>query len=167
MAKKLNKVPKQKLLSKKVKKENKKLITKLISIIENTYASFGYQIKVIEVHILKKHITFAIAIAMGTKVEKIIKLDKDIALAVSAPTGIVDIHTVPGRDLVYIDVSKGIFFRKEGKFKIIRINNEAQAQVIRESEFYYDFKMLIRLILFKLGDLFYWLESKVPMKPTN
>jgi DNA segregation ATPase FtsK/SpoIIIE-like protein len=166
MSKKPNKISKQKVLTKKERIENKKLITKLIFVIEGCYASFGYQVKVVEVHVLEKIITFAIAIPMGTKIEKILKLDKDIALAISSPTGTVDIHTVPGRDLIFIDVPKGNFFRQKGKFKIIRIHDEAKEQVVRESEFYHDFKMLLRYILFKLGDLFYWLESKIPRKPT-
>lgn len=156
----------KKIFTKKERAENKKLITKLIFIIEATYSSFGHRVKVVEVYIGEKAINFGLSIEIGTKVEKILKLDKDIALAISSPTGTVDIHTVPGRDLIFIDVPKGNFFRQKGKFKIIRIHDEAKEQVVRESEFYHDFKMLLRFILFKLGDLFYWLESKIPRKPT-
>lgn len=152
-------------LTKREKVENKKLIHRLISIIENTYASFGRQVKVVEVHIWDEYISFAIAITVGTKVEKITSLDKDIALAISSPTGTVDIHSVPGRDLIYIDVPKGKTRFKKGKYKIIKIYKEVSTPVVRESEFYHDFKMLLRVILIRLGNIFYWLESKVPRTP--
>lgn len=54
----------------------------------------------------------------------------------------------------------------EGKFKIIRIPTETKMETgkLMESEFYDDLKKLSRYILSKTGDLFYWLEEKVPRK---
>ena len=143
--------------------ENKKLIPKMIYIIEMTFASFGIQVKVVEVHVWDKFITFGIAITMGTKIDKILNLDKELSLALAAP-GMVDIHLEPGRDLIYIDVPKGKTKIPEDKFKIIRIPTESKLETgkLVESEFYDDLKKLVRYILSKLGDLFYWLESKIP-----
>ncbi len=41
----------KKIFTKKERTENKKLVTRLIFVIEGTYASFGHQVKVVEVFI--------------------------------------------------------------------------------------------------------------------
>jgi hypothetical protein len=82
-------------------------ILQTIEIVQMTYASFGYQVKVVEVEIQEKNYNLGLEICMGTKVDQIISLSKEVALALSSPTGKVDIHVVPGRDLIEIAVPRG------------------------------------------------------------
>jgi len=155
----------EKPLTKKEVATNKTFIPRLVSIIEMTYASFGIQVKVVEVHVRDKFITFGIEITMGTKIDKILKLDKELSLALAAP-GMVDIHLEPGRDLIYIDVPKGKTKLAEGKYKIIKIYQESKGETgkLTESEFYNDLKIFVRFVLIKIGSFFYWLEKKIPRR---
>lgn len=152
-------------LTKAEKAKNEKLISELILIIEMTYSSFGFQVKVVEVHIWDKIMTFAISIPMGTKIDKILSLDKELALATQSP-GRVKIHTIFGRDLIYIDVPKGKAKFEEGKYKVLKIYKEAGDVTgkLTESEFYNDLKIFVRFILIKIGSFFYWLEKKIPRR---
>lgn len=144
-----------------------KQILKTIEIVESTYASFGYQVKVVEVEIQEKYYKLGLEICMGTKVDQIISLSKEVALALSSPTGKVDIHMVPGRDLIEISVPRGKKYVPKGKYKIVEVYKEhgLESGKLQNSEFYQDLKMLVRFVLAKTGDFFYWLEQKVPRKP--
>lgn len=138
-----------------------------IEIVQMTYASFGYQVKVVEVEVQEKYYKLGLAICMGTKVDQIISLSKEIALALSSPTGKVDIHMIPGRDLIEIAVPRGKKSIPKGKFKIIEVYKEhgLESGKLHDSEFYQDIKMFVRFLLSKTGDFLYWLEQKVPRKP--
>ncbi len=155
----------EKPMTKKEISTNKTLIPRLVSIIEMTYASFGYQVKVVEVHIHDKNITFGIVITAGTKIDKILGLDKELALALQSP-GKVKIHMTFGRDLINIDVPRGRVKLSEGKYKIIKIYQESKDVTgkLTESELYNDLKIFVRFVLIKIGSFFYWLEKKIPRR---
>lgn len=142
-------------------------ILKTIEIVQMTYASFGYQVKVVEVEVQEKFYKLGLAICMGTKVDQIISLSKEVALALSSPTGKVNIHMVPGRDLIEIAVPRGKKYVPKGKYKIVEVCKDKglESGKLQSSEFYQDLKMLVRFLLSKTGDFFYWLEQKVPRKP--
>lgn len=75
------------------------------SIIEKTLESFGITARVAEVNLGPAVTQYALEIAMGTKLSKILSLSNDLALALAAPTGQIRIEApMPGRSLVGIEV---------------------------------------------------------------
>ena len=93
------------LSSQKLGKADRGDINKNIEIIQNTLGSFGIQAQVTEVHKGPAVTQYALSIAMGTKLSKIIALGSDLALALSAPQGQIRIEApIPGRDLVGIEI---------------------------------------------------------------
>lgn len=74
-------------------------------IIEDTLRSFNIGAQVVDISFGPTVIQYALKISVGTKVNKISNLNKDIALALAAPSGSVRIQTpIPGTSLVGIEV---------------------------------------------------------------
>jgi len=75
------------------------------AIIEQTLDSFGITARVVEVNWGPAVTQYAIEVALGTKLSKITALDRDLALALAAPTGAIRIEApIPGRSLVGIEL---------------------------------------------------------------
>jgi len=75
------------------------------SIIEKTLESFGVTARVVEVNLGPAVTQYAIEVALGTKLSKITALERDLALALAAPTGTIRIEApIPGRSLVGIEL---------------------------------------------------------------
>lgn len=75
------------------------------AVIERTLDSFGIRARVIEVNLGPAVTQYALEVALGTKLSKITALDRDLALALAAPTGQIRIEApVPGRSLVGIEL---------------------------------------------------------------
>ncbi len=75
------------------------------STIEKTLESFGIEAHVIEINMGPSVTQYAIELAIGTKLSKVIALQNDLALSLSAPTGQIRIEApIPGRNLVGIEV---------------------------------------------------------------
>lgn len=73
--------------------------------IEETLKSFGITAKVTEVNLGPAVTQYALEVALGTKLSKITALERDLALALSAPTGTIRIEApIPGRNLVGIEM---------------------------------------------------------------
>lgn len=73
--------------------------------IEKTLESFGITASVVEVNLGPAVTQYAIEVALGTKLSKITSLERDLALALSAPTGTIRIEApIPGRNLVGIEL---------------------------------------------------------------
>lgn len=73
--------------------------------IEKTLESFGVTASVVEVNLGPAVTQYAIEVALGTKLSKITSLERDLALALSAPTGTIRIEApIPGRNLVGIEL---------------------------------------------------------------
>ncbi len=71
--------------------------------IEQTLASFGITARVVEINYRPKDTEFCIEIALGTPVENVTRLNKDIAMALASPSGDVEILApLPGRQLIGI-----------------------------------------------------------------
>ncbi|HBP50803.1 MAG: translocase FtsK protein [Candidatus Shapirobacteria bacterium GW2011_GWE1_38_10] len=94
---------------KKIKKSDdprvgdKNLIPRNAAIIEQTLDSLGITARVAEVNYRPKDTEFCLEIALGTPLESITKLHKDVAMALASPTGDVDIEApIPGRSLIAI-----------------------------------------------------------------
>jgi S-DNA-T family DNA segregation ATPase FtsK/SpoIIIE len=74
-------------------------------IIEKTLESFGITARVVEVNLGPAVTQYALEVALGTKLSKITSLERDLALALSAPTGTIRIEApIPGRNLVGIEL---------------------------------------------------------------
>lgn len=73
--------------------------------IEETLESFGIRAKVVEVNLGPAVTQYALEVALGTKLSKITSLERDLALALAAPTGTIRIEApIPGRSLVGIEL---------------------------------------------------------------
>lgn len=73
--------------------------------IEKTLESFGIEAHVVEINQGPAVTQYAIELAIGTKLSKVLTLQNDLALALSAPTGQIRIEApIPGRNLVGIEV---------------------------------------------------------------
>jgi DNA segregation ATPase FtsK/SpoIIIE, S-DNA-T family len=87
------------------------------AIIEKTLESFGIDAKVVEVNLGPAVTQYALEVALGTKLSKITGLERDLALALAAPTGTIRIEApIPGRSLVGIELpnraAEFVSFRK-------------------------------------------------------
>lgn len=75
------------------------------AIIEQTLESFGVTARVVEVNLGPAVTQYALEVALGTKLSKITGLERDLALALAAPTGTIRIEApIPGRSLVGIEL---------------------------------------------------------------
>ncbi|MBX4205929.1 DNA translocase FtsK [Candidatus Microgenomates bacterium] len=75
------------------------------AVIEQTLESFGVTARVVEVNLGPAVTQYALEVALGTKLSKITGLDRDLALALAAPTGAIRIEApIPGRSLVGIEL---------------------------------------------------------------
>lgn len=73
--------------------------------IEKTLESFGIKATVVEINKGPAVTQYALEIALGTKLSKIMALSNDLALALAAPTGQIRIEApIPGRSLVGIEI---------------------------------------------------------------
>ena len=73
--------------------------------IEKTLESFGITARVVEVNLGPAVTQYAIEVALGTKLSKITSLERDLALALAAPTGTIRIEApIPGKSLVGIEL---------------------------------------------------------------
>lgn len=74
-------------------------------IIEETLDSFGIQAQIVEVNQGPAVTQYALQVSLGTKLSKITSLERDLALALAAPTGAIRIEApIPGRRLVGIEL---------------------------------------------------------------
>lgn len=75
------------------------------AVIEQTLESFGITARVKEVNLGPAVTQYALEVALGTKLSKITSLERDLALALAAPTGTIRIEApIPGRSLVGIEL---------------------------------------------------------------
>lgn len=82
---------------------DKNIVPRDAQIIEQTLESFGITARIAEVNFRPKDTEFCLEIAMGTPLENITKLHKDIAMALASLTGDVEIEApIPGKALVAI-----------------------------------------------------------------
>lgn len=73
--------------------------------IEETLDSFGITAKVVEINDSPSVTQYALEVALGTKLAKIMSLSNDLAMALAAPGGQIRVEApIPGRSLVGIEV---------------------------------------------------------------
>lgn len=92
----------------KIKTPEHKRAEKEARMIELTLEAFGIQARVVEINMKKSGFEYRIEISVGTSIESVEKLDRDIAMAVSSPTGKVKIQApIPGTSYIGILVPPG------------------------------------------------------------
>lgn len=80
-------------------------VRKNAQIIEQTLDSFGIHARVAEVNNSPSVTQYALEVALGTKLAKILSLSNDLAMALSAPGGQIRVEApIPGRNFVGIEV---------------------------------------------------------------
>lgn len=93
-------------------------------VIEQTLEAFGFTTRIKEVYELDDHIQFCLEIAVGTNLDNILKLDKDLALALASPTGKVEIIApIPGTSLIGINLPKNKYESTIEKGKLLYKNH--------------------------------------------
>ena len=80
-------------------------IRKNAQTIEQTLDSFGITARVAEINDSPSVTQYALEVALGTKLAKIVSLSNDLAMALAAPGGMIRVEApIPGRALVGIEV---------------------------------------------------------------
>lgn len=98
------------------------------SIIEKTLESFGVTARVVEVNLGPAVTQYALEVALGTKLSKITALERDLALALAAPTGTIRIEApIPGRSLVGIELPN-----KMPEF--VHVKKMLESDIMRDNE---------------------------------
>lgn len=105
-------------------------ISENADIIEKTLDDFGIYAKVVEVNPGPAVTQYAIHVASGTKLSKITTLERDLALALAAPTGTIRVEApIPGRSLVGIELPN-----KKPEFVSLRQIMESEAMISSSSK---------------------------------
>jgi len=98
--------------------------------IEKNLESFGITARVVEVNLGPAVTQYALEVALGTKLSKITSLERDLALALSAPTGTIRIEApIPGRNLVGIELPN-----RSAEFVTLRKIMESEAMRTAKSK---------------------------------
>ncbi len=80
-------------------------VSKNAKTIEDTLDSFGITAKVVEINDSPSVTQYALEVALGTKLAKILSLSNDLAMALAAPGGQIRVEApIPGRSYVGIEV---------------------------------------------------------------
>ena len=104
------------------------------AMLEMTLESYGLQTRVIEVNALRDEYEFCLEIAIGTHLEKILSLRREIALALASPTGDVRIKApIPGRVLIGVYLPKQVG-RVEKKSALVKYLYGASSSLFRLAE---------------------------------
>ncbi|OGK33131.1 hypothetical protein A3E10_01000 [Candidatus Roizmanbacteria bacterium RIFCSPHIGHO2_12_FULL_37_23] len=92
----------------KLKKDSrdKKEIERSATIIEKTLDAFGIKTRVSEVNIEDDNVRYSLEIVIGTRIDDIFSLDKDLSLALATLKPVKIIAPEPGRSMISIIVPK-------------------------------------------------------------
>lgn len=97
-------------------------------IIEETLESFGITAKVREINESPSVTQYALEVALGTKLAKIVSLSNDLAMSLAAPGGQIRVEApIPGRSLVGIEVPNR-------SLQVVPIKDIMESDVIKESK---------------------------------
>lgn len=85
------------------RRNNRNSLIRDAQTIEETLESFGIRSRVTEFNFNPNYTEFYLEIALGTPLEDVVKLHKDIAMALASMTGDVEIEApIPGKSLIGI-----------------------------------------------------------------
>lgn len=103
-------------------------VNKNAKTIEDTLDSFGITARVAEVNDSPSVTQYALEVALGTKLAKIVSLSNDLAMALSAPGGQIRIEApIPGRSLVGIEVPNR-------SLEIVPIRSILESSIMKEAK---------------------------------
>ena len=103
-------------------------VRKNAQIIEQTLDSFGITARVAEVNDSPSVTQYALEVALGTKLAKIISLSNDLAMALAAPGGQIRVEApIPGRSLVGIEVPNR-------SLEIVPIRRVLESEVMKQAK---------------------------------
>ncbi|MBP8591321.1 DNA translocase FtsK [Candidatus Shapirobacteria bacterium] len=103
-------------------------VNKNADIIEKTLDSFGISAKVVEVNPGPAVTQYAIRVAPGTKLSKILSLSNDLALALAAPTGQIRIEApIVGRSLAGIELPNS-------SLRVVNLRQMLASPVLKKSK---------------------------------
>lgn len=103
-------------------------VNKNAQIIEKTLDSFGITARVVEVNKGPSVTQYALEVALGTKLAKIVSLSNDMAMALAAPGGQIRVEApIPGRALVGIEVPNR-------SLEVVPIRKILDSQAMHESK---------------------------------
>jgi len=103
-------------------------VRKNAQIIEQTLDSFGITARVAEVNNSPSVTQYALEVALGTKLTKIIGLSNDMAMALAAPGGQIRVEApIPGRSLVGIEVPNH-------SLEVVPIRKIMESDVMKDSK---------------------------------
>ncbi|MCL4384400.1 DNA translocase FtsK [Patescibacteria group bacterium] len=103
-------------------------VRKNAQIIEQTLDSFGITARVVEVNNSPSVTQYALEVALGTKLAKIINLGNDLAMALAAPGGQIRVEApIPGRSLVGIEVPNR-------SLEVVPIRKIMESEVMKEAK---------------------------------
>lgn len=128
--------------------------------IELTFESFGITTRVTDINNFDDYIEFRLEVALGTSLESVTKLHKDIAMSVASTSGDVEIEApVPGTSLIAICVpDKNSHIRQtynppEKKFELDKIESKSVTASWRE--FLSDIFYVIAYGFVRIAELFH------------
>src|SRR3989344_5754471 len=88
---------------------------------QQTLEAFGIIVKIAEIDEYKEYVKFCYEVSVGTGLNRILNLSRDLALAIASPTGKVVIEApIPGRSLIGISVPKSKQSKINLKLKPVR-----------------------------------------------
>ncbi|HCU55500.1 hypothetical protein A2574_00870 [Candidatus Shapirobacteria bacterium RIFOXYD1_FULL_38_32] len=103
-------------------------VGKNAKIIEQTLDSFGITARVAEVNNSPSVTQYALEVALGTKLAKIVSLSNDLAMALAAPGGQIRVEApIPGRSLVGIEVPNR-------SLEVVPIKKIMEASVMKDAK---------------------------------
>ena len=91
------------VINPKNNKQNEEVASEIISVLENTLNDHGIEAKVIETHIGPTVTLYEMEIKAGTKLNRILNLDKELALALAAKSIRIQ-APIPGKKTVGIEI---------------------------------------------------------------
>ncbi len=98
-------------------------------IIEKTLSSFGIEAQVIESYVGPSVVMYALSIPLGTKVEKIVNLSANIALALGVDSHAVRIDSIPDTTFLGIEVPRS-------KRDMVRFKELMESQEMKNNKYY-------------------------------
>ncbi len=103
-------------------------VRKNAQVIEQTLDSFGITARVAEINNSPSVTQYALEVALGTKLAKIVSLSNDMAMALAAPGGQIRVEApIPGRSLVGIEVPNR-------SLEVVPIRQVLESDVMKQSK---------------------------------
>jgi len=107
------------------------MIDKDAQMIETILGYFGVNARIAEINFRQRDTEFCLELALGTTIESVIKLHKDIAMALAEPSGDVEIEApIPGRSLIAIRT----YYEKQWYENKLKKYNKAQEEAKKKQE---------------------------------